>query len=137
MLLKGVFMLNRRLFFSSFSALALTWSWVAPVSAFTVEDIQQCISALSVTQDTAQLNNLMASCSRLFTTSQRYLFRTRDTNYLLYIRKDVQTRQITQSRIDGSSMEQLFNQIKQLGADSGQLPENYSQWYRALPLYRF
>lgn len=130
-------MLNCRLYFLSFPALVLTWSLVTPASAFTVDDIQQCISALSVTQETVQLNNQMTSCARLFTTSQRYLFRTRDSNYLLFIRKDVQTKQTTQSRIDGSSMEQLFNQIKQLGADSGQLPENYSQWYRALPLYRF
>lgn len=130
-------MLNRRLLCSTILISTVTWGWACSAAAFTVEDIQQCISALSVTQESVQSNNQMASCSRLFTTSQRYLFRTKDSNYLLYIRKDMQTKQIAQSRIDGSSMEQLFNQIKQLGADSGQLPDSYSQWYRALPLYRF
>lgn len=130
-------MLIRYSWYSTLMVSAVAWSWSFTAAAFTVGDIQQCISALSVTQESVQSNNQMTSCARLFTTSQRYLFRTKDSNYLLYIRKDMQTGQIAQSRIDGASMEQLFNQIKQLGADNGQLSDSYSQWYRSLPLYRF
>lgn len=118
-------------------AVLLSGACCQQAMALSLDEINQCISSLNVTQDSSQLTTQMTSCARIFTSRSHNLFRTADGSTLLFIRKDLQSKQVTQAQLNGNSIQSLYNLIKQLGADNGTLPVNYSQWYQTLPAYRF